>query len=260
VLGAPIAGRRSALHGSRFSPNLSQLNNKTLEQMVEEIFSSRFVPRTVLVFAPKGGVGKTTIATNLLIAARRHGIDAVGVDFDSQGSFTTWAGRRQEAAQQPSVQVIPAQLDAWDMILPKLGRQYHLTVIDTPPGIDTANMDDWKVVAERCDLILIPTQFYPHSIAMVIGFGVYFTKMGLEAIFVLNQTSHQGRTLLAQAREGLKRYGNLCPVEVPLLMDVARCLDAGLSVAEFPKWPGSAQMQELWSFVAGRLAVRAAAA
>src|SRR5690606_36612405 len=41
--------------------------------------------RVVVVLSPKGGVGKTTISTNLAIAlSRRAALDSVIVDFDSQ--------------------------------------------------------------------------------------------------------------------------------------------------------------------------------
>ena len=40
--------------------------------------------RRVMVFASKGGVGKTTVASNLLVSAALDGIEAIGVDFDGQ--------------------------------------------------------------------------------------------------------------------------------------------------------------------------------
>ena len=38
--------------------------------------------RLLTVLGPKGGVGKSTIASNLLVAARLQGIEAAGLDLD----------------------------------------------------------------------------------------------------------------------------------------------------------------------------------
>ena len=46
-------------------------------------------PRIVLIFAPKGGQGKTTISANLAVAAARAGQSVAGLDFDTQRHFTT---------------------------------------------------------------------------------------------------------------------------------------------------------------------------
>jgi cellulose biosynthesis protein BcsQ len=50
--------------------------------------------RILAVLGPKGGIGKTTIAANLLVAARMKGLDAAGLDLDAQGTFARWAAKR----------------------------------------------------------------------------------------------------------------------------------------------------------------------
>ncbi|NEL80773.1 MAG: ParA family protein, partial [Xanthomonas perforans] len=50
--------------------------------------------KTVLVAGSKGGVGKTTIATNLAAHAALQGQRTVLADADPQGSSTRWAQRR----------------------------------------------------------------------------------------------------------------------------------------------------------------------
>jgi MinD-like ATPase involved in chromosome partitioning or flagellar assembly len=39
--------------------------------------------RLLTILGSKGGIGKSTLATNLLVAARLDGLDAVGMDLDA---------------------------------------------------------------------------------------------------------------------------------------------------------------------------------
>src|SRR3954462_8234596 len=55
----------------------------------------------VVVAGTKGGCGKTTTATNLLVAALRSGVDAAGIDLDPQGSLRTWAADRTRQGREP---------------------------------------------------------------------------------------------------------------------------------------------------------------
>ena len=57
--------------------------------------------RILAVLGPKGGIGKTTIAANLLVAARMKGLDAAGLDLDGQGTFARWAVKRAADGRHP---------------------------------------------------------------------------------------------------------------------------------------------------------------
>ena len=50
--------------------------------------------KTVLVASSKGGVGKTTLSTNLAAHFARDGKNTVLVDADRQGSSRHWAEKR----------------------------------------------------------------------------------------------------------------------------------------------------------------------
>jgi len=52
--------------------------------------------RTILVVNPKGGSGKTTLATNLAVHYALQGKEVALVDFDPQGSATDWLAERPE--------------------------------------------------------------------------------------------------------------------------------------------------------------------
>jgi chromosome partitioning protein len=209
----------------------------------------------ITVFAPKGGVGKTTIASNLLTAACMEGLDAIGVDLDAQTSLTTWADIRARQNHRPEIRVLAASPSEW----PEVRRatvKHQLLVVDTPPGLD----DDERLAAVRMllrdsDLVLVPTQPYPATLLKLLEIGLTLrSRSGNRAVFVLNQVI-AGRAVLREAREWLAQHGaELCPVEIPLRDHVARAAGLGLAAVEFDvRQGGAAPLRTLWRFAASRL-------
>ncbi len=104
--------------------------------------------KTVAVLNRKGGVGKTTIATNLARAYQLEGLETVLIDTDEQGTARDWAHTGED---------MPATLGVdrpnIHEQLPKL-HGYDAAVID---GV--AKMEEMSVSAVKAaDLVLIPIQ------------------------------------------------------------------------------------------------------
>jgi len=55
-------------------------------------------PRNILIPNPKGGCGKTTLATNLAAYVSKQGLTTALMDFDPQGSSAYWLELRPENA------------------------------------------------------------------------------------------------------------------------------------------------------------------
>ena len=85
--------------------------------------------RTVLVASSKGGVGKTTIATNLAAHFALEGKRTVLVDADRQKSSSHWTEKR--AGLPSAVLPIDGTRRNWDKLLPP---DTQVTVIDAPAG------------------------------------------------------------------------------------------------------------------------------
>jgi len=208
-----------------------------------------------MLFASKGGMGKTTIASNLLVSAAQDGFKVIGVDFDGQKSLTSWFEAR---AQHPStvdmaqVDVGSAQLDDWEAVLDQTERDYDLAVFDMPPGIDPNMQAVLASLAPRMDLIIIPTPPERPSYGKVLDFMGQFRKSGLKSIWVLNKVV-KNRTSLREARAELTEYGPLCPVEITMRDEVWRAFDAGAAIAELGDAAGLAEMDGVWKFARGCL-------
>jgi chromosome partitioning protein len=103
----------------------------------------------VVVANPKGGVGKSTLATNIAgyFASKRHTV-MLG-DTDRQQSSRLWLGLRPAAART---------ITGWDVgedKIAKLPKGVFHVVLDTPAGLHGKSL---KQVADIADKIVVPLQ------------------------------------------------------------------------------------------------------
>ncbi|KWT74677.1 MULTISPECIES: ParA family protein [unclassified Variovorax] len=129
----------------------------------------------VLVANPKGGVGKSTLATNIAgyFASRGHAV-MLG-DIDRQQSSRLWLGLRTPAARE--IRTWEASEDG-TVVRPPRGTTH--AVIDTPAGLHGARL---KEVVPMADRVLVPLQ---PSI-----FDIYATRDFLDKLLA---NRHVGKT------------------------------------------------------------------
>ena len=103
----------------------------------------------VVIANPKGGVGKTTLATNLAGYFASQGHPVMLGDADRQQSSRLWLGLRPEAARPISTWDVNA-----DMIAKPPKGCTHV-VLDTPGGLHGWRFND---VVKLADKIIVPLQ------------------------------------------------------------------------------------------------------
>ena len=103
--------------------------------------------QTILVANPKGGSGKTTVATNVAgwLAGKRQRVALA--DHDPQRSATEWLARRPELF--PAVRGLPN--DATKKTLKDADLQW--VVVDTPAGL---HGPDLREALNHADIMLVP--------------------------------------------------------------------------------------------------------
>ena len=106
--------------------------------------------KTWLVACSKGGVGKTTIATQLAANAALSGLRTVLVDADPQGSATRWCERRAGLAS--AVLPLDGTRKSWRKRIPEDAQRL---IVDAPAG---AMADDLEEVLEIADAVIVPVQ------------------------------------------------------------------------------------------------------
>lgn len=107
----------------------------------------------VLVGAEKGGVGKSTIATNLAVHLAQCNVDVALIDTDGQATCARFIERRDEAGILPAVPCVQRTGDV-AATLRDLARRYQVIVVDAG-GRDSREMRSAMAVA---NLMLVPTR------------------------------------------------------------------------------------------------------
>lgn len=203
--------------------------------------------KTLVLASRKGGVGKTTLAAHLAVAAERQGAGPVVLlDTDPQGSLASWWHSRQ--ADTPALAA--AALDDLAAKLQALAAAgFELAVIDTPPAITAAIRD----VVKLADLVLIPTRPSPHDLRAVGSTVELAIEAGRPFVFAVTQAKPNAR-LTVQAVAELSAHGAVAPAIAHDRVDYAAAMIDGRTVGETDGAGRSAQeMRDLLSFVLARL-------
>jgi chromosome partitioning protein len=206
-------------------------------------------PKRLLVSSPKGGAGKTTIATNLLVCAAQAGLRVMGVDFDPQGNLAKWAAKRPKT-EVVAVPVRAGQLDSWRELI-GITNNLELIVIDTPPGVEK-QLGAIKALAETTDLMIVPTGIGSFDLETVIPWMKEVSLIAKEAAFCLNKVNR--RTIsFRKAQQKLTRAGRLCPIEIPHFDDIVSLTEFGLTVIDIKNAKGVDDIEAVWGFVGREL-------
>jgi chromosome partitioning protein len=202
--------------------------------------------RILALVSQKGGVGKTTLAGHLAVAAEKGGETVAVLDTDPQGSLAAWWNSR--TAETPLfVRGNLAELRQQLTELEKIG--ISLVVIDTPPAI-TAHI---QLVVECADLIIIPARPSPHDLRAVGGTIELVEPTGKPMIFVVNGATQRAK-ITADAAIALSQHGTVAPTTVHQRVDFANSMIDGRTVGELDANSNSAkEVAELWNYVNTRL-------
>jgi chromosome partitioning protein len=202
--------------------------------------------RILALVSQKGGVGKTTLAGHLAVAAEKGGETVAVLDTDPQGSLAAWWNSR--TAETPLfVRGNLAELRQQLTELEKIG--ISLVVIDTPPAI-TAHI---QLVVECADLIIIPARPSPHDLRAVGGTIELVEPTGKPMIFVVNGATQRAK-ITADAAIALSQHGTVAPTTVHQRVDFANSMIDGRTVGELDANSKSAkEVAELWNYVNTRL-------
>jgi len=107
----------------------------------------------IVVANPKGGVGKSTLATNLAGALAHRGHRVMLGDVDRQQSSRQWLQLRP--AHLPGIQGWDVKQDG--LVRPPKGTTH--VVLDTPAGLHGKRLDEVMKIADRVVVPLQPSLF-----------------------------------------------------------------------------------------------------
>lgn len=225
---------------------------KSIEKTGPRRKPKRDGPSIIVVAAPKGGVGKTTVSMSLLVSARRAGMTVLGINMDEQLGLERWFVRRNKAIEEnpelviPEIPICRMSLGEWRTV-PTLSN-YDIVLVDTPPG-HGESLHAVRSLCSIADLVLIPTSPSGHDLDEVAPFGNKVAPG--KSVFVLNKVNRRTRSF-ATAQKILIKYGALCPIELPQFEAISTQFMRGLAITDFHD-VGFDSFDGLWHFVRRQL-------
>lgn len=208
---------------------------------------------TIAIMLQKGGGGKSTLCTNLAVAAGKDGKTPLIVDLDPQATACKWSDRRKAAHPELDWPVVvdaqPARLAAALSRAEQGGVDFAF--IDTPARSEQAALEAAKVA----DLIIYPCrpglfdlETFPSTREIVKLAG---DKM---AFAVLNSVQAFG-SRHEQARRGLEKLGiYVCPQTIGNRAAFGDAGALGLGILELePNGKGGEEILQLYSYICRKL-------
>ena len=191
--------------------------------------------RKVLILNPKGGSGKTTLATNLAACYAVRGIQPALMDMDMQGSSLRWLGKRHD--ESPGIHPIkafdlPVNVTRSFALQPPLDTRR--LVVDTPAALPKEELREVTRDADRILIPVLPSDIDIHAATRCVADLLLLAKIPRtdnRIAVVANRVKRN--TLVFRA---LMRF--LTSLEIPVVgvlrdsQNYVRAFEAGLGVHE----------------------------
>lgn len=214
----------------------------------------------IVVLNPKGGCGKTSIATNLASYFARRGPMPVLLDCDPQGASIRWLEKRSR--RRPPIHGIAAYKQSinvtrtWQMRLP--GETRHV-IVDTPAGLGGPQLHDLVYDATNVLIPILPSPIDIRYAARFIAELLLLAQLDRGHVsvgIVANRTRRNTKSL-----RQLGRF--LSSLKIPVIatlrdsQNFVRAADVGIGVCDLPLYrakPDVLAIAEIVSWIDRRAA------
>lgn len=199
--------------------------------------------KTLAIISQKGGVGKTTLATALAVAAEIDGKSAAIFDLDPQASAAFWHDTRE--ADAPAVlSIAPARLQHVLKAAEESG--CNLAIIDAPPFAKDIAYE----AAQHADFILIPTRPAVLDVMAMTRTLELVRHYDKPSAIVLTFCPTQGREI-ADTEDAIRQMGaTLAPIRIHNRVAYSRAQQTGLTAQEFePDGKAADEIKQLYAYV-----------
>jgi chromosome partitioning protein len=204
--------------------------------------------KILAITSQKGGVGKTTLATALAVAAEQDGLSVAVFDLDPQASACFWSDRRQkelgEKGLTPSVRDIQiSRLASYLEAMRAAGAD--LVILDCPP----VHRDIAHDAASAADIILVPTKPEVFDIRAMQQTVQAAQQINKPVFVVLTFCAPTGPEV-EQAREVIAKQGAaIAPVTLHHRKAYGRAQIQGLAPQEYePSGKAADECRELYKY------------
>jgi len=193
----------------------------------------------IIILNPKGGSGKTTVATNLATNFAAAGHLPALLDLDPQGSSARWLRKRPENHAPihgiSGFERSSAVTRSWQLRVPS---ECSTVIVDTPAALDAQCLPEITRGADAILVPVMPSDIDIHTTAKCIANLLLVAKIRRsdDRIGIIANRVRRN-TLISQS---LMRF--LSSLDIPLVatlrdtQNYVRAAEAGLGVREMPHW------------------------
>jgi chromosome partitioning protein len=207
----------------------------------------------IVVLNPKGGCGKSTLATNLASYYALRGPLPVLVDCDPQGFSMRWLERR--STNRPSIHGIAAYkkslsvTNTWQMRVPSESRR---VIIDSPAALENRQIHELIYDATNVIIPVLPSPIDIRCAARFIAELLLVTQLDRGEIrvgIVANRTRKNTKSLVQ-----LNRF--LTSLKIPVIatlrdsQNYVEAVGRGVGVYELPDYKARRDIEDLSKIVA----------
>lgn len=217
----------------------------------------------IVVLNPKGGSGKTTIASNLAACYAVHGGRPALMDLDPQGSSMRWL--RKRPSEEPAIHGIAAfersttVTRSW---LTRIPPECGTVIIDTPAAVDPHALSDLTRAVDAVLVPVMPSDIDIHATAKCIADLLLVAKIRRsERRIGIIANRVRPNTRVSQS---LTRF--LDSLDIPLIatlrdtQNYVRSAEVGVGVCEMPRWQVQQDLPQWQAILAWLAAKRRVAA
>lgn len=194
--------------------------------------------RKIVVLNPKGGSGKTTLATNLAAFYAANGQPVALMDFDSQGSSTRWLSKRPEDHEPiHGIATFENHAGMTRSFAMRVPPQIRRVVVDTPAALKKHELIDLTRGADKIVVPVLPSDIDIHAATRIIA----------DLLLVAKVSRHDDRLSIVANRvkrntvvfRSLMRF--LDSLEIPVAavlrdtQNYIRSAESGLGIGELTK-------------------------
>ncbi|HEY5666783.1 MAG TPA: AAA family ATPase [Gammaproteobacteria bacterium] len=193
----------------------------------------------IIILNPKGGSGKTTVATNLAARFATLGKQPVLMDLDPQGSSTRWLQKR--SSDLPPIHGIAAYersssvTRSWQLRIPA---DSDVVIVDSPAALDAQKLPEVTRGADAILVPVMPSDIDIHAAAKCIADLLLIGKVKRsEGVLGIIANRVRSNTRISQA---LMRF--LGSLDIPLVatlrdtQNYVRAAQTGTGLHEMPRW------------------------
>lgn len=193
----------------------------------------------IVVLNPKGGSGKTTIATNLAVCYAASGRGSALMDLDPQASAMRWL--RKRPPERPPIHGIAAfersatVTRSWQLRVPT---ECGALIVDTPAALDAQRMPEVTRGAHAVLVPVMPSDIDIHATARCIADLLLVAKIRRDERRI-GIIANRVRTH-TRVSHALMRF--LATLDIPVVATLrdaqvyVRAAELGIGIHELPHW------------------------